>query len=137
LHFLQTIHRLGRWLKQALYKSCLRFFKPDGLLSLGGWPDAVQKRFERAFWAERFLAPVCQELVHVVYPFLPRLEEELQQLGSAAKTSMRSIVEVLRYLGVVAVQDALDLTCEEAGGKTYVYTDHPVHRLLLADPRFQ
>lgn len=134
---LQTIHRLGRWLKDALYKSYLRFFKPDGLLSLAGWPQAVQKRFERAFWTERFMVCVCEELVTVVFPFLPRLRQELQQLGAAATASMRSIVEVLQYSGVVLVQDALDLTSGLVGGDIHVYKSHPVHKLLLAHPLFQ
>lgn len=83
------------------------------------------------------MASVSEELILVVFPFLARLKEELQQLGSAAKTSMRSIVEVLQYLGVVMVQDALELTSELAGGVKYVYLDHPVHKLLAAHPEFQ
>jgi len=48
-----TIMRMGHWLHQALYNSYLMFFKADGLLSLGGWPEAANKNF-KMFWHERF-----------------------------------------------------------------------------------
>ena len=134
---LQTIQRLGRWLRDALYKSYLRFFKPDGLLSLGGWPGAAQKRFERAFWHERFMVEVPEELIYWVYPFLKDIEEDLKVLGSKAKNSMKSIKEVLQYLAVVLVQDALELTSMEQEGSRFIFNDHPVHKLLMEHQLFR
>jgi hypothetical protein len=32
---------MGRWLHQAMFKSCLLFFRPEGLLAAGGWPGAA------------------------------------------------------------------------------------------------
>jgi hypothetical protein len=52
--------------------------------------------------------------------------EEMQVKPPSAK----SMVDVLEYLAVVLVQDAVELLSEDK------YTDHPLHRFLMADEFF-
>ena len=46
----QVIARFGQWLYNAMYKSYLLFFKPEGLLAVAGWEGAAQKNFN-TFWS--------------------------------------------------------------------------------------
>ena len=57
-----------------MYKSYLRWFKPEGLLAAAGWAGAAEHNFN-SFWHERFCIAVEPELVALIYPFLPELEE--------------------------------------------------------------
>jgi hypothetical protein len=123
----QIIQRLGRWQMTALQKSYLTFFKPEGLLVLAGWKEAAQKDFSK-FWTERFCVDVPSVLVEAVFPFLRELSSQVEALGPAASTSMRSLPQVLQYLAVVLVQDALELAKE--------YPAHPVNVLLKTHPAF-
>ena len=65
-----VILRLGKWLYDAMYKSYLLFFKPEGLLGVGGWPGAPQKDYHQ-FWAERFFIEPPASLTTFLFPFLP------------------------------------------------------------------
>ena len=121
----QVIARAGRWLGDAMYKSYLHFYKPEGLLGSGDWP--IDKP-HALFWAPRFMMVIPQRLVHLIYPFLPALQQKIASLGSAARPSHLAVPKVLQYLGVVLVQDALELAEE--------FPDDPVHRLLLNDGEF-
>jgi hypothetical protein len=111
-----------------MYNAYLKFFKADGLLALAGWPHAAGKDFTH-FWAERFCVPVHQELVSILFPFLPTLRKQVADLGKRATGSMLALPKVLSYLGVVVVQDALELAEE--------FPSNPVHKLLLRQPLFR
>lgn len=124
----QIIQRLGRWQLNALQKSYLTFFKPEGLLVLAGWKEAAQKDFGK-FWTERFCVDVPSELVEAVFPFLRELTSQVEALGAAATTSMRSLPQVLQYLAVVLVQDACELA--------RAYPAHPVNVHLMRQETFR
>ena len=124
----QVIARMGAWLYDAMYRSYLLFFKPEGLLAAGGWPGAAQKQFD-TFWAARFCVDVPPELIQLLLPILPGLRREVRELGAKAGNSKKSIVKVLEYLAIVVVQDALELAAN--------FPQQPAHALLLQDPMFQ
>lgn len=52
-----------------MYRSCLLFFKPEGLLDVGDWLGAAHKKFDR-FWAQVSCVNVPSNLV-VLLTFLP------------------------------------------------------------------
>ncbi len=120
--------RMGKWLHQAMYTHYLSFFKTEGLLAMGGWPHAQMKDFGH-YWHERFEINVPEHMLHQVFPFLHELKERLEEIAQPTQ-SMKSSVEVLEYLAVVLVQDAVELLSE---GR---FTDHPVHQQLQEDPVF-
>jgi hypothetical protein len=127
----QVIQRLGRWQLNALQKSYLRFFKPDGLLVVGGWKEAAQKQFDM-FWSERFCLDIPSELVEAVFPFLPTLNAQVAGLGTSATTSMGSVPQVLQYLAVVLVQDACELASTHCAHPVYAYLkQHEAFRCVL------
>lgn len=70
----QVIGRAGNWLKDAMYKSYLMFFSPEGLLAAGNWPGATKKEFDMHFWHPRFLIDVPPSLIRVVFPFLGKIQ---------------------------------------------------------------
>lgn len=111
-----------------MYQSYLKFFKPEGLLAVAGWP-AGNREDEQGFFHERFCVQISDRLVQLVYPSLPELRELVQALGKEATTSMMSIPFLLDYLARVVVQDALELAEE--------FPDNPVHALLLEDDEFR
>jgi hypothetical protein len=41
---MQTIRRQGKWSSEAMLQSYLMHFKTEGLLAMGGWKGAAQKR---------------------------------------------------------------------------------------------
>lgn len=57
--FSQTIARFGQWNQDVMYKSYLAFFKPEGLLLLGGWTQPGKVDFT-SYFAERFMVQVPQ-----------------------------------------------------------------------------
>jgi Centromere DNA-binding protein complex CBF3 subunit, domain 2 len=116
----QVIERLGRWQMNAMQKSYLKFFKPDGLLVLGGWSQAAQKHFD-IFWSERFCLDIPSDLVEAVFPFLGTLQAQVEKLGAEATTSMRSVPQVMQYLAVVLVQDACELADTNPSHPVYTY----------------
>lgn len=59
---------MGRWLHQAMFKSCLLFFRPEGLLAAGGWPGAATRDFGQ-FFAERFCVKVGTHFQDLLFPF--------------------------------------------------------------------
>jgi hypothetical protein len=118
----QVVARMGKWIYQAMYKAYLLFFKPEGLLAMGGWPNAG-KGETQMYWHPRFMAEVSEQLLHHAMPFIKGLKEAVQELGLAARPSMRSAIAAMEYLGLVVVQDALELAS--------VYPDHPVHKHLM------
>jgi hypothetical protein len=126
---LQVIKRMGKWLKEAMYVNYLAFFKTEGLMAMCCWPHAEKKDFNY-FWHERFECNVSQELMHLVFPFLPELKLRLEQVGTA-DPSMDSIVQVLEYLAVVLVQDAVELLAEDK------FAEHPVHQHLMENDKFR
>jgi hypothetical protein len=65
-----------------------------------------------------------------VFPFLAELKSRLEEVAKVTP-SMRSMVEVLEFLAVVLVQDAVELLSE---GR---FTEHPVHELLMSEPEFE
>lgn len=120
---LQSIAKMGRWINDALSNSYLVFYTPDALLSIGGW--SIEKPYDK-FWAERFCIPLAQEMVNLVFPFLPGFRKTVEDMGSSAGTSMQSLVSGLDYLGGVVIQDTLDLVDD--------FPNHPVHAMLLKHP---
>lgn len=129
LSSLQVIKRMGKWVKEAMYVNYLAFFKTEGLLAMGCWPHAEKKDFSH-FWHERFECNVSQELMHLVLPFLPELKLRLAQVGNA-DPSMDSIIQVLEYLAVVLIQDAVELLSQDK------WADHPVHQHLMENAKFK
>jgi len=127
LMFLQTIARMGRWLYQSLYNSYLRYFKPEGLLGLAGWPRAAQKDYN-TFFHSRFLMPVPLELQQLLMPFLSTLQQQVEGMGQAATASRKAFLKLLAYGVGVVVQDALELAD--------LSPRNPVHSLLLRHPTF-
>lgn len=86
--------RMGRWLYQSLYNSYLRYFKPEGLLGLAGWPRAAHKDYN-TFFAPRFCVPVPVELQQLLMPLLSTLEKQVQDMGQAATPSRRAFLKLL------------------------------------------
>ena len=54
---MQIIARLGRWVRNSMNSSYLKFFRPEGLLAAAGWPEGAHGKFDR-FWSERMLVEV-------------------------------------------------------------------------------
>lgn len=69
-------------------------------------------------------------MVTQVYPFLPVLKQQLKEVP-VVLPSMNSLVDVLQFLAVVLITDAVDLLSRDK------FLDHPVHQLLLDDPIFE
>ncbi|KAK9829977.1 hypothetical protein WJX72_008999 [[Myrmecia] bisecta] len=109
-----VIGRTGKWMYQAMYKSYLMFFKPEGLLGVGEWPGAAQKDFTQ-FWRPEFLLEVPDDLIYVVFPHLRRLEEVVKELGRKAGNSVKAAPHVYRYLATVVIQDALGGMADKRG----------------------
>jgi hypothetical protein len=127
----QSIERAGRWGgHKALQQSYLQFYTPDALLTLAGWEEGAQKVFDR-YWAERFHIAVTNEMVAIVFPFLPGLKAVVDDMGKQAGPSARSVVAVLEYLAVVAIQDMVQMASEGA------YTNHPAHAYMLQHECFR
>jgi hypothetical protein len=120
--------RMGRWLYQSLYNSYLRYFKPEGLLGLAGWPRAAHKDYN-TFFAPRFCVPVPVELQQLLMPLLSTLEKQVHDMGQAATPSRRAFLKLLAYGAGVVVQDALELAD--------LAPLNPVHSLLLRHPTFR
>ena len=108
-----------------MYKSYLKFYKPEGLLAAGDWPIDHPHGF---YWDPRFLIEIPAELIHVVFPFYRPLRDTVQEMGRQARGSHRSVVAVLEYLAKVLIQDALVLAAS--------YPEDPVHALLREIPAF-
>ena len=125
----QVIRRTGKWLYDSLIKSYLEFFKAVGLLGCGGWPGAATNELHM-FWHERFMIPAPDELVLLLFPFLPKLEVAIKELGHAASLSMHAAPLILKYLARVVIQDA-------AGGMYKMHPDHDVHVLLNTSAVFR
>ena len=123
----QTIARMGRWLRQAMYKSYLKFFRAEGLLAAGGWSIEKPHGF---FYDARFLVDVPNELVDLVFPFLKHLKMTVDKMTAtaSARPSVKSVVLLLEYLGIVLVQDSLVLAEQ--------FPDDPIHELLSTSPTF-
>lgn len=68
--------------------------------------------------------------MHLVFPFLPELKLRLEEVGTA-DPSMDSILQVLEYLAVVLVQDAVELLAEDK------FAEHPVHQHLMGNDNFR
>jgi hypothetical protein len=64
-----------------------------------------------------------------VFPFLPELKCRLAEVPKV-EPSMKSMVEVLEFVAVVLLQDAVELLAE---GR---FTEHPVHEYLMENPEF-
>jgi len=124
----QVIARMGHWVDQSMYNSYLRFFKPEGLLGLGGYPGAAQKDYN-TFYHPRFCVPVPAELQQLLMPYLGQLEQQVQSLGTNASASRRAFIKLMRYGVGVVVQDALELA--DSAPK------NPVHRLLRTNQCFR
>jgi hypothetical protein len=65
-----------------------------------------------------------------VFPFLAELKSRLEEVAQV-QPSMKSMVEVLEFLAVVLVQDAVELLSED------LFPEHPVHQYLLDEPEFE
>jgi hypothetical protein len=120
---------MGKWLRQAMYTHYLSFFKTEGLLAMGDWPYAQQKDFGH-YWSERFELHVAQYFIDLVFPFLKDFSSSLDKMD-VKPPSAKSMVDVLEFLAVVLVQDAVELLSE---GK---YTAHPMHKYLMASELFK
>jgi len=125
----QVIRRTGKWLYDSLVRSYLEFFKAVGLLGCGGWPGAATNELHM-FWHERFMIPAPDELVVLLFPFLPNLEKTIKELGAAASLSMHAAPMILQYLARAVIQDA-------AGGMCKMHPDHDVHVLLNTSAVFR
>ena len=82
------------------------------------------------FWHERFMIPTHPELIVLLLPFLPNLEQAVKELGAAASLSLHAAPLNLKYLARVVIQDA-------AGGMSRVHPDHDVHVLLNTSSVFR
>lgn len=80
---LQTIGRMGRWLHQALTKSYLLFYRPEGLLAAGGWPGAASKDFSQ-FWAPRFCVEIDPIFISIVFPFFDEFQQQVTVVLAAS-----------------------------------------------------
>ena len=118
---MQTIARMGRWLRQAMYKSYLKFFRAEGLLASGGWSIEKPHGF---YYDPRFLVDIPAELVDLVFPFLKPLKKTVAEMAktASARPSIKSVVALLEYLGIVLVQDSLVLSRQ--------FPDDPIHQML-------
>lgn len=103
-------------------------FDTKALLGLGDWPEGTTGNLTM-FWHERFHNEVPEELIVLIYPFLPALETTVRDMGPAANISVSAVPVVLRSLAVVVVQDALELI--------HSMPDNPAHKLLAVHPTFQ
>ena len=126
---LQIVRRCGRWVYDSCTRSYLEFFKPIGLLGAADWPGAATNEFHM-FWHERFMIPTPEELILLLFPFLPNLEQAIKELGKAASLSMHAAPLFIRYLGKVLIQDA-------ASGMAEQHPDPDVHKLLNSSPVFR
>ncbi len=90
----RVIRRSRKWLYDSLSRSYLEFFKADGLLGAGGWPGAATNELHM-FWHERFMIPTPPELIVLLFPFLPNLEQAIKELGAAASLSMHAAPLIL------------------------------------------
>ncbi|DBA86564.1 TPA: hypothetical protein ACH3X1_016780 [Trebouxia sp. C0004] len=124
-----VMRRSGKWLYDSLSRSYLEFFKAVGLLGAGGWPGAATNELHM-FWHERFVIPTPPELIVLLFPFLPNLEQAIKELAAAASLSMYAAPLILKYLARVVIQDA-------AGGMSRVHPDHDVHVLLNTSSVFR
>lgn len=55
--------------------------------------------------------------------------QAIETMGNQAENSMRSVARLMRYLGVVLVQDALELAEK--------FPNNPVHQALLVNSDYQ
>ena len=120
--------RHGGWAKGALFKNYLQLFDTHALLALGDWPEGAQGT-PNMFWHERFHMHVPEELIVLLFPFLPALEKTVYGLRAGGNISVQAVPEVLRSLAVVVVQDSLELVD--------LLRNHPVHQRLAQNDRFQ
>lgn len=65
-----------------------------------------------------------------VFPFLRELKSRLDEVAQV-QPSMKSMVEVLEFLAVVLVQDAVELLSQGE------FPEHPVHKFLMEEPEFE
>ncbi len=71
---LQAMHRMGHWPQEAIARGHVPFFKAP-LLAAANWPGAdCQNEFAKAFWHERFLIEVPEEVLLLVFSELEVLE---------------------------------------------------------------
>ena len=124
----QNLERHGGWLHNALNKSYLVLFDTKALLGLGDWEEGATGNLTM-YWHERFHNEVPEELIVMMFPFLPALEATVKAMGAAANISVSALPVVLRSLAVVLVQDALELA--EAMPK------NTVHAMLLQNATFE
>ena len=73
--YLQAIMRLGQWLKTAVTKSYLRFYKVEALMCAAGWTrsDTI-KQFDQ-FFHLRFLIEVHDDIIDELCPHIKLLKE--------------------------------------------------------------
>ena len=57
---------MGHWSREAITQSYLPCFKAAGLLAAAYWPGTANNEFASAFWHERFLIEVPEELLLLV-----------------------------------------------------------------------
>ena len=72
------IQRMGHWSREAITQSYLPFFRAAGLLAAANWPGAANNEFASAFWHERFLIEVPEELLLLVFSGLKVLETRVR-----------------------------------------------------------
>jgi hypothetical protein len=72
---------------------------------------------------------VPKELVLWTFPFLDKLEQDVEKMGAKASNSVRSMPQTLRYLAQVMVQDALELADK--------YSNNRFHQALIQNSQFQ
>ena len=125
---LQNLGQHCGWMKAAMYKNYLAFFNPQALLSLAEWPEGAQGNLGM-YWHQRFQMAIPEELIQLLFPFLPSLEASVARMGARANISVRAVPVVLRTLAIVVAQDALELA--------ELMPQNPVHAMLLEDSSFQ
>jgi hypothetical protein len=77
-----VIGRQGRWLHQAMFKSYLLFFRPEGLLAAGGWPGAAERDFDH-FFAERFCVKIDEHFQQLLFPFAQDFAQAVSNIDAA------------------------------------------------------
>ena len=82
------------------------------------------------YYDPRFLVDIPTKLVDLVFPFLKPLKKTVAEMAktASARPSVKSVVALLEYLGIVLVQDSLVLSRQ--------FPDDPIHQMLSVSSTF-
>jgi hypothetical protein len=106
----EKIARIGHWENAEIQTTYLARYSPDMVLAMGDWPGVAQQNLG-TYFHDRFFMGLSAELLHKIYPFLPKLKADIDRLVAAKKStsSANSVYEALLMLGTAVFQDALEI----------------------------